>query len=65
VSRERGQHLFGLRAVVSLARLLVARGQAGAARPLLREARSRVDDDPTVLDIAAADRTLARLRDVA
>lgn len=61
VAAERGQHLFGLRATVSLAGLLAARGEQADGAAMLTQARALVEDDPGVLDVAAADRLLARL----
>jgi len=65
VAAERGQHLFGLRASISLARLLVRRGEHAAAELILRKARALVEDVPELLDIAAADELLARLVEIA
>ncbi|HME20945.1 MAG TPA: adenylate/guanylate cyclase domain-containing protein [Acetobacteraceae bacterium] len=61
LSRERGMHLFYLRAAVSLARLRATTGRRPEAVALLREARALVDGDETILDVAAADRLLAKL----
>jgi len=61
IGQERGQHLFVLRAAVLWAGLLSARGEPGTARTMLMAARSKVENDPSVLDVAAADRLLARL----
>jgi hypothetical protein len=56
VSRERGQHLYTLRAATSLVRLL-----GSPAREILAEARLLVEDDPSIADVAAADALLERL----
>jgi class 3 adenylate cyclase/tetratricopeptide (TPR) repeat protein len=65
VAAERGQCLFELRASVSLARLLVRRGEHAAAEHILRKARALVEDVPELLDVAAADELLARLVETA
>jgi hypothetical protein len=48
--------LYALRAATSLARLL-----GSSARGILAEARSMVEDDSSVADVAAADALLERL----
>jgi class 3 adenylate cyclase/tetratricopeptide (TPR) repeat protein len=61
ISRERDEHMFGLRAAISLTRLHAARDDPAASLAILREERALVDDDPAILDVAAADDLLARL----
>ncbi len=58
ISRERGQHLFALRATLDLADLPTAGGDDRAAYESLRLARAAVENDPRVIDVAQADKRL-------
>jgi DNA-binding winged helix-turn-helix (wHTH) protein/tetratricopeptide (TPR) repeat protein len=58
ISRERGQHLFALRATLCLADLPGAGRDDPGAGASLQLARAAVEDDPRVIDVAQADRML-------